>query len=182
MTVQGGRTQLAVLDLENLGSPKVIAAFDDADIGRYQWVNDQRLVYDAIDYQSGFRDKVMELTGDRGVDIIYDPVNGPTFEESLRCLAWGGRILILGFLGGAPAPARTNYLLIKGIEAIGVRIGGLNEAHPEVAAANIKTLVELAGQGKLKPHIWRRFPLESAADAIQALIDRKVIGKAVLVG
>jgi NADPH2:quinone reductase len=136
----------------------------------------------AIDYQAGFRDKVMELTGGRGVDIIYDPVNGPTFEESLRCLAWSGRILILGFLGGAPALARTNYLLIKGIEAIGVRIGGLSEAHPEIAAANIKTLVELAGQGKLKPRIWRRFPLEAAADAIQALIDRKVIGKAVLVG
>jgi len=136
----------------------------------------------AIDYQAGFRDKVMELTGGRGVDIVYDPVNGPTFEESFRCLAWSGRILILGFLGGAPALARTNYLLIKGIEAIGVRIGGLNEAHPEIAAANIKTLVELAGQGKLKPRIWRRFPLEGAADAIQALIDRKVIGKAVLVG
>jgi NADPH2:quinone reductase len=136
----------------------------------------------AIDYQAGFRDKVMELTGGRGVDIVYDPVNGPTFDESLRCLAWGGRILILGFLGGAPALARTNYLLIKGIEAIGVRIGGLSEAHPEIAAANIKTLVELAGQGKLKPRIWRRFPLEAAADAIQALIDRKVIGKAVLVG
>jgi NADPH:quinone reductase len=136
----------------------------------------------AIDYQAGFRDRVMDLTGSRGVDIIYDPVNGPTFEESLRCLAWSGRILILGFLGGAPALARTNYLLIKGIEAIGVRIGGLNEAHPEIAAANIKTLVELAGQGRLKPRIWRRFPLEAAADAIQALIDRKVIGKAVLVG
>jgi NADPH2:quinone reductase len=136
----------------------------------------------AIDYQAGFRDKVMQLTGGRGVDIVYDPVNGPTFEESLRCLAWGGRILILGFLGGAPAVARTNYLLIKGIEAIGVRIGGLNEAHPEIAAANIKMLVELAGDGKLKPRIWRRFPLEAAADAIQALIDRKVIGKAVLVG
>jgi NADPH2:quinone reductase len=136
----------------------------------------------AIDYQAGFRDKVMDLTGGRGVDIIYDPVNGPTFEESLRCLAWGGRILILGFLGGAPALARTNYLLIKGIEAIGVRIGGLNEAHPDVAAANIKTLIELAAQGKLKPRIWRSFPLERAADAVQALIDRQVIGKAVLVG
>jgi NADPH2:quinone reductase len=136
----------------------------------------------AIDYQAGFRDNVMELTGGRGVDIIYDPVNGPTFEESLRCLAWGGRILILGFLGGAPALARTNYLLIKGIEAIGVRIGGLNEAHPEIAAANVKTLVELAGQGKLKSRIWRRFPLERAADAVEALIDRRVIGKAVLVG
>jgi NADPH2:quinone reductase len=63
-----------------------------------------------------------------------------------------------------------------------VRIGGLNEAHPEIASANVKTLVELAGQGKLKPRIWRRLPLEAAADAIQALIDRKVIGKAVLVG
>jgi NADPH2:quinone reductase len=136
----------------------------------------------AIDYREGFRDKVMELTGGRGVDIIYDPVNGPTFEESLRCLAWGGRILILGFLGGEPARARTNYLLIKGIEAIGVRIGGLNEAHPEIAAANSKTLLDLAGQGKLKPRIWRRFPLAEAAGAVQALIDRQVIGKAVLVG
>ena len=136
----------------------------------------------AIEYQGGFRDKVMDLTGGRGVDIVYDPVNGPTFEESLRCLAWGGRILILGFLGGAPALARTNYLLIKGIDAIGVRIGGLTEAHPEIAAANVKTLVELAAQGKLKPRIWRRFLLERAADAVRALIDREVIGKAVLVG
>src|SRR5882762_3436102 len=136
----------------------------------------------AIDYQGGFRDKVMELTGGRGVDIIYDPVNGPTFEESLRCLAWGGRILILGFLGGAPALARTNYLLIKGIEAIGVRIGGLNEAQPEIAAANTKALLELAAQGKLKPRVWRRYPLEQAANAVQSLIDREVIGKAVLAG
>ncbi len=136
----------------------------------------------AISYHDGFRDKVLELTQGRGVDIIYDPVNGPTFEESLRCLAWSGRILILGFLGGAPAMARTNYLLIKGIEAIGVRIGGLNEAHPEIAAANIKTLIGLAAEGKLKPRIWRRFPLDQAAAAIQALIDRAVIGKAVLIG
>ena len=124
----------------------------------------------------------MALTQGRGVDIIYDPVNGPTFEESLRCLAWSGRILILGFLGGAPALARTNYLLIKGIEAIGVRIGGLNENHPEIAAANTTALLELAAQGKVKPRIWRRYPLAQAADAVQALIDRAVIGKAVLVG
>jgi NADPH2:quinone reductase len=134
----------------------------------------------AIDYRSGFRDQVMELTQGRGVDIVYDPVNGPTFEESVRCLAWGGRILILGFLGGPPALARTNYLLIKGIEAVGVRIGGLNEAHPEIAAANTRTLLDLAAQGKLKPRIWQRFRLDEAGAAIQALIDRQVIGKAVL--
>ena len=62
----------------------------------------------AISYRDGFRDKVLELTQGRGIDIIYDPVNGPTFEELLRCLAWSGRILILGFLGGEPAMARTN--------------------------------------------------------------------------
>jgi NADPH:quinone reductase len=136
----------------------------------------------AIPYHDGFRDKVMELTQGRGVDIIYDPVNGPTFDESVRCLAWGGRVLILGFLGGAPAAARTNYLLIKGIEAIGVRIGGLNENHPDIAAANIETLLGLAAEGRLKPRIWRRYPLAKASEAIQALIDRAVIGKAVLTG
>src|SRR5262249_60095043 len=90
----------------------------------------------ATDAAAGFRERVMALTLGRGVDVIYDPVNGPSFEESLRCLGWGGRILILGFLGGGPASARTNYLLIKGIEAIGVRIGGLNEAHPGGGAAH----------------------------------------------
>jgi NADPH:quinone reductase len=174
-----GGIGLPAIQIAKLYGAKVIAA---ASTEEKRAVCLEEGADDAIDYQAGFRDKVMELTGGRGVDIIYDPVNGPTFEESLRCLAWRGRILILGFLGGAPALARTNYLLIKGIEAIGVRIGGLSEAHPEIAAANIKTLVELAGQGKLKPRIWRRFPLEAAADAVQALIDRQVIGKAVLVG
>ena len=84
----------------------------------------------------------------------------------------------MGFLRGAPALARTNYLLTKGI---GVRIGGLNEARPEIAAANTKALLELAAQGKLKPRIWRRYPLSDAVEAVQALIDRKVIGKVVLV-
>ena len=63
-----------------------------------------------------------------------------------------------------------------------MRIGGLSEAHPEIAAANAKALLDLAGQGKLKPRIWRSFPLAEAAAAMQALIDREVIGKAVLVG
>jgi NADPH2:quinone reductase len=136
----------------------------------------------AIEYQSGFRNRVMELTGGYGVDVAYDPINGPTFEESLRCLAWGGRILILGFLGGPAATVRTNYLLIKGIEAIGVILGGAYGARPELGIAAHRALLGFASQGKLKPRIWRSFPLAGAAEAVQALIDRKVIGKAVLVG
>jgi len=137
----------------------------------------------AIDYREGLRDRVKELTGAHdGVDIVYDPIGADVFDESLRCLAWGGRILVLGFLGGGPSTPRTNYLLIKGLEVIGVRLGGVTEHHPEIGRANMKTLVELAGEGKLKPRISHRFPLDHAGDAIQAVIDRKVIGKAVLVG
>ena len=135
----------------------------------------------AIDYRDGLVDKVKELTGGRGVDIVYDPIGDKVAEESLRCLAWGGRLLILGFLGGGPTNIRSNYLLIKGIDAVGVRIGGLNEFDPARAATNMKALTQLAGQGKLKPRISHRFRLEQAADALRAVIAREVIGKAVLV-
>jgi len=137
----------------------------------------------AIDYRDGFRDRVKEITGTHdGVDICYDPIGSTVFDESLRSLAYGGRILVLGFLGGGPSTPRTNYLLIKCLEVIGVRLGGATEHKPEIGRANTRLLVELASQGKLKPRISHRFPLERAADAIQAVIDRKVIGKAVLVG
>ena len=134
----------------------------------------------AIDYRSGFVDQVKALTGGRGVDIVYDPIGGKVAEESLRCLAWCGRLLILGFLGGGPTNIRSNYLLIKGIEAIGVRIGGLNEADPGLAIANMKALLALAEQGKLRPRISHTFRLDQAAEALQLVIDRAVIGKAVL--
>lgn len=135
----------------------------------------------AIDYSGGFVDKVKELTGGRGVDIVYDPIGDKVADESLRCLAWGGRLLILGFLGGGPTNIRSNYLLIKGIDAVGVRIGGLNEVNPTLALANMKALMELAGRGKLKPRISHRFRLDQAADALKAVIDRAVIGKAVII-
>jgi NADPH2:quinone reductase len=134
----------------------------------------------AIDYRSGFLDQVKQLTSGCGVDIVYDPIGDKVAEESLRCLAWCGRLLILGFLGGGPTNIRSNYLLIKGIDAIGVRIGGLNEANPELAIANMKALIVLAEQGKLRPRISHTFRLDQAREALQVVIDRAVIGKAVL--
>jgi len=136
----------------------------------------------AIDYRGGFRDTVKSLTSGKGVDIVYDPIGAEVFDESMRCLNWGARLLILGFLGGAPALAKTNHLLIKGAEAIGVRIGGVAEFQPELAAANIRALLALAAEGRLVPRISHRFPLDQAREALQAIIERKVIGKAVLVG
>ena len=84
--------------------------------------------------------------------------------------------------GGGPATPRTNYLLIKCLEVIGVRLGGATEAQPEIGRENMRVLCDLAAQGKLKPRISHRLPLDRAGEAIQAIIDRKVIGKAVLVG
>jgi len=137
----------------------------------------------AIDYRSGFRDKVKELTaGHDGVDIVYDPIGAAVTDESLRAMAFGGRLLVLGFLGGGPATPRTNYLLIKCLEVIGVRLGGVTEHNPEIGRDNMKTLVALAGESKLRPRISHRFALADAPAAVQAVIDRAVIGKAVLVG
>jgi NADPH:quinone reductase len=137
----------------------------------------------AIDYREGFRDRVKELTGAHdGVDICYDPIGARVFDESLRCLAFGGRILVLGFLGGGPSTPRTNYILIKGLEVIGSMLSAVTQHNPEIGRANTKLLVELAAQGKLRPRISHRFALERAADAVQAVIDRKVIGKVVLTG
>ena len=83
-------------------------------------------------------------------------------------------------IDASPANIRSNYLLIKGIDAVGVRIGGLNEADPDLAIASMKALIALAAEGKLKPRISHSFSLEQAQDALRAVIDRKVIGKAVL--
>jgi len=135
----------------------------------------------AIDYRGGFVEPVKALTGGAGVDVVYDPIGDKVGDESMRCLAWGGRWLILGFLGGGPTAIRSNYLLIKGIDAIGVRLGGLNESNPKLAIENMKVLTELAGQGKLRPRISHRFELDQTAQAMQAVIDRAVIGKAVVV-
>lgn len=136
----------------------------------------------ALDYRGGFVDAVKQITGGHGADIAYDPIGAAVSEESLRCLAWGGRLLILGFLGGGPATIKSNYLLIKGIDAVGIYMGGFQRYQPDLYEANIRALLDLAAAGKLRTRISHRFPLERAADALQAVIDRKVIGKAVLVG
>ena len=128
-----------------------------------------------------FREAIKELTDGKGADVFWDPLGGWAFEECTRCINWKGRILILGFLAGAPALAKTNHLLIKGASAVGVRLGGLNDYEPDVAAANVLEMVKLAEAGKLNPLVSKTLPLESAAEALQMLIDRSAIGKVVLV-
>ncbi len=127
-----------------------------------------------------FRETIKDMTDGKGADVFWDPLGGWAFEECTRCINWGGRILILGFLAGAPALAKTNHLLIKGASAVGCRVGGLTEFQPDIAAVNVKALVEMAEAGKLNPLVSAVLPLEKAADALQMLIDRTAIGKVIL--
>jgi len=126
-----------------------------------------------------FRDAVKRITDGRGADVVFDPVGGEIFENSLRCIAWGARVLVIGFTGGIGL-ARTNLLLIKGASVLGVRAGEAVRKDPAIGKARIKALLAWAEAGKIRPHISHRLPLEDFAQAMRLLIDRKAIGRVAL--
>lgn len=134
-----------------------------------------------INYSNGFREEVKELTGGKGADVIYDPVGGDVFDESMRCIAPFGRILIVGFTGGRPALAKTNHLLIKDAELIGFTIGGLARNDPSWSQRNQEILMQWLASGRIHPYISHRLPLERTAEALNLITKRKVIGKAIIV-
>jgi NADPH:quinone reductase len=111
---------------------------------------------------------------------VFDPVGGEVFENSMRCIAWGARILIIGFTGGIGL-ARTNLLLIKGASVLGVRAGEAVRRNPELAKVRIKALLDWAEAGKIRPNVSHRLPLEDYAQAMRLLVDRKAIGRVALV-
>ena len=134
-----------------------------------------------INSTQGFREQVKDLTGGRGADVIYDPVGGDVFDESMRCVAPFGRLLIVGFTSGRAAAVKANHLLIKDAEAIGFTIGALGRLDPERERRNASILMGWLAAGRIRPYISHRLPLAQAAAALALIRDRKVIGKAVLV-
>lgn len=129
---------------------------------------------------SGFREAVKDLTGGRGADVVYDPVGGDVFDESVRCIAFDGRLLVIGFTSGRIPTVPANMPLIKGFSVVGVRAGEYGRRFPAKGAENIRTVDAWAAEGKIRPHVCATFPLEHALDAMRLLQDRKVIGKVVL--
>ena len=128
----------------------------------------------------GFRDKVKELTGTGGADVIYDPVGGSVFDESMRCVNWRGRILTIGFTSGQWPQAPVNLILIKSISVIGVRAGEIGRRDPPLGRRNQAALWELAQSGAIDPYVCAGFPLERAVDAMRMLENRDVVGKCVV--
>ncbi|HEY1962102.1 MAG TPA: zinc-binding dehydrogenase, partial [Rhizomicrobium sp.] len=129
---------------------------------------------------SGFREAVKQLTEGRGANVIYDPVGGDLFDESTRCIAFDGRLLVVGFTSGRIPSIAANIPLIKGFSVLGVRAGEYGRRFPEKGRENVAAIDRLLADGRIRPHIGARFPLSSAVEAMRTLADRKIIGKAVI--
>ena len=134
----------------------------------------------AINVAQGFRDKVKTLTGGRGADVIFDPVGGDVFDESVRCIAFDGRLLVVGFTSGRIPEVKANMPLIKGFSVVGVRAGEYGRRFPERGKENMEAIWKWAAEGKTRPRIHAELPLKNWREAYRLLTDREVVGKVVI--
>jgi NADPH2:quinone reductase len=129
---------------------------------------------------ANLRDEIKRLVGERGVDVVCDPVGGPYTEPALRSTAWNGRFLVVGFAAGEIPSIPLNLPLLKGCSIVGVFWGGFMRREPSRYAASLNQLCQWYSEGRLKPAIDRTFPLERAAEALTLMATRRLKGKIVL--
>lgn len=128
-----------------------------------------------------FTAAVKELTRGRGADVIYDPVGGDVFDQSLRCIAWEGRILVIGFASGKIPELKLNRVLLKNISVVGLYWGAYQVHDPQKVVACHAALTELVARGALRPVIWKELPLDELPAAFEALESRASHGKIAVV-
>lgn len=126
------------------------------------------------------RERLKELTGGRGVDVVYDPVGGSYTEPALRSMAWRGRYLVIGFTAGEIPRPPLNLALLKGCSIVGVFYGAFSNAEPERHDVLMRELIGWLAEGRIRPAITARYPLEEAAEALRAIADRRATGKIML--
>src|SRR5204863_9307384 len=130
-----------------------------------------------IDYQpESLRDRVRELTGGLSADVVYDPVGGDAFDQALRAVNWGARMLVIGFAAGRIQSVPANLILVKNISVTGVVWGAQAERDPALISRNLAELLRWWEAGRLKPMIAKVFPLAEAAAAMNALLSRRYAG------
>ncbi|MCC8956982.1 NADPH:quinone oxidoreductase family protein [Bradyrhizobium sp. Pear77] len=173
----GGGVGLAAVEIGKLlGATVIAAASSEEKLAIAKARGADHLVLYA---REPFRDAVKRLTDGRGADVVFDPVGGEVFENSMRCINWGARILVVGFTGGIGL-ARTNLLMIKGASVLGVRAGEAVRKNPALGEVRVKVLSEWAEAGRVRQNISHRLPLEDYAKAMRLLIERKAIGRVAL--
>ncbi len=174
-----GGVGLAAVEIGKAMGAKVIAAASSAEkleVARNAGADE------LINYsEQSLKDEVKKLTNGQGVDVIYDPVGGPLFEEAFRCMGWNGRFLVVGFAAGGGIPALpANLPLLKGASLVGVFWGSFAQRQPADNAENFRQLFAWHAEGKLKPLVSQTFPLARGGEAIDALGQRKAVGKLVV--
>ena len=174
----GGGVGLAAVEIGKLMGLRVIAAASTAEKLAAAIA---RGADETIDYSSDdLRERVKTLTEGRGVDIVYDPVGGDFAEPALRSVGWRGRYLVVGFAAGKIPKIPTNLLLLKGSSLVGVFWGEFVRREPKLNAWNMTQLFAWLSDGSISPLISQRYPLSQASLALDALLDRKAIGKVVV--
>jgi NADPH2:quinone reductase len=128
----------------------------------------------------GWDERVRELTQGRGAEVIYESVGGEVLERSLKCIAWGGRLLVIGFSSGEIPSLKLNRVLLKHIAVIGLNLGGYEQHAPDALREAGRRLFELYEQGSVRPVIDATYPLADAARALAELGARKTVGKVIL--
>ena len=171
-----GGVGLAAVDLgKYLGAKIIVTASSDEKLALIE----EKFAPEAvININDGFREKVKELTGG-GADVIYDPVGGDVFDESVRCIGWDGRLLIIGFADGRIPNIGVNMPLIKGFSVVGVRAGEYGRRNPEKGAENQEAIWHLAAEGKITPHVHARLPLSQWRDGFDMMAKREIVGRVI---
>ncbi len=173
-----GGVGLAAVELGKLLGARVIATASSAEkraIARARGA-DAVIDYTAEDFVAAVR----QLTGGEGADVIFDPVGGEVLTQSLRAVAWGGRLLVVGFAGGSIPALAANRILLRSCAVLGVRAGEASRKEPHLAEAATRALLAYAGEGRLRPHIAAALPLARWAEGMRLLMERKAIGRVVL--
>jgi len=172
-----GGVGLTAVEIGKAMGARVIAAASTAE---KLAVAQERGADDVVNYvEEKLTDRVMTLTNGKGADVCFDPVGGDLFDSALSSLGWGGRILLIGFVAGVPQiPA--NRLLVKHRAALGSSLRYFRWHAPDKLFRSVEELVRWYGEGKLRPLVTHRLPLEQSVEAIRLLTDRKAHGKVVV--
>lgn len=130
-------------------------------------------------HQEDFVEVVRRETRGRGANVVYDPVGGPTYERSTKCVAFEGRIVVVGFAGGKIQSAALNHALVKNYSVLGLHWGLYRDRDPSAITECHRTLVQMADQGHIKPLVSERLTLEQLAAGVQRLADGESVGRVV---
>lgn len=173
-----GGVGLAAIEVGKSLGARVIAAASSPDklaIAREHGADD------VVNYSEGsLRDQVRGLTDGAGADVVFDPVGGDAFTQSVRCIGWEGRIMIIGFASGDIPKVATNMILVKNFSVTGVVFGEHSHRYPADTRARLTKLLDGYIKGQFKPRVMATYTLDAAGKAIAQLSERRAVGKIIL--